>query len=142
MTARSTEEAARELRVSEPTLRRWIADGAPVARKGRRGRGCQTLIDPLAIRAWRAAQSADPEAVEHVLRDLAGRVPELVAGAIAEAFRACPSKRDPAGLAWMGAAGWALIVGAFLDLLHERLPDLDEPAIPESVERLRKIAGR
>ena len=138
-----TKHAASELGISDVTLRRWISAGAPVARRGKRGRGCQTLIDPLAVRSWRESQRADSESVEHLLRDLAGRLPELIAGAIAEAFRLCPDKRDAAGLAWVSAAAWGLVVGALLDHLRERLADIGEPgAVPESIEILRKIACR
>lgn len=45
-------EAAGELGVSSITLRRWIAQGAPVARRGGRGRGNATLIVPDAVKAW------------------------------------------------------------------------------------------
>jgi hypothetical protein len=137
------EAAAEALGVSEATLRRWLAAGAPAARQGRRGRGCRTLIDPQAVQAWRATQAADSEAVEPILRDLAGRLPELIAGAVEQAFTATPSKRDPAALAWLSCATWAMTVGAVLDHIRERLPDIEEPVVtPEPIERLRKIAAR
>lgn len=49
-------EAARQLGVHRRTLTSWIDRGAPVVRQGRRGRGAPTLVDPAAVRAWRAAQ--------------------------------------------------------------------------------------
>src|SRR5690606_32463639 len=85
MTALPIPAAAAQLGVSTPTLKRWLRQGAPVARRGRRGRGCRTLIDPEAIRAWRRAQDADHAQVEAVLRALAGRIPELLADAAEEA---------------------------------------------------------
>lgn len=139
MSARPLPEAARALGVSTPTLKRWLRQGAPVARRGRRGRGCRTLIDPEAIRAWRRAQDADHAQVEAVLRALAGRVPELLAEAAAEAFRLAPDKR---GAAWTACAVWQLSVAAVLDHLRECGADVGDPdAIPECIERLRKIAS-
>lgn len=131
--------AAAALGVSVPTLKRWIGQGAPVARRGRRGRGCRTLLDPEAIRAWRQAQDADHAQVEAVLRALAGRIPELLADAAAEAFRLAPDKR---GAAWTACAAWQLSLAAVLDHLRECGADISDPdAIPESIERLRKIAA-
>lgn len=49
-------EAARQLGVHRRTLTTWINRGAPVASQGRPGRGTPTLVDPAAVRAWRAAQ--------------------------------------------------------------------------------------
>lgn len=139
MSALPVPAAAAALGVSVPTLKRWIGRGAPVARRGRRGRGCRTLIDPEAIRAWRQAQDADRAQVEAVLRTLAGRVPELLAEAAAEAFRLAPDKR---GAAWTACAAWQLSVAAVLDDLRACGADISDPdAIPESIERLRKIAA-
>ena len=84
MTARPLPEAARALGVSTSTLRRWMQAGAPVARRGRRGRGCRALLDPVAVQAWREGERGDADAA---LRDLAGRLPELIGDAMAEAFR-------------------------------------------------------
>lgn len=50
------DDAARQLGVHRRTLTTWIEHGAPVVRQGRRGRGAPTLIDPAAVRAWRATQ--------------------------------------------------------------------------------------
>lgn len=134
MTARPVPEAARELGISPPTLKRWIRAGAPVARRGRRGRGCRTLVDPEAVDAWRRAQGG-----EDALRALAGRLPEIVGDAMAEAHRLAPDKR---GAAWAAVAGWQLSVAAVFDHLRARGVELADPAIPEKIDRLRKIANR
>lgn len=139
MTALPVPAAAAALGVSTPTLKRWIARGAPVARRGRRGRGCRTLIDPEAIRAWRQAQDADHTHVDAALRALAGRVPDLLADAVEEAFRLAPDKR---GAAWTAVAAWQLSVAAVFDHLRDCGADVGDPdAVPESIERLRKIAA-
>src|SRR5690606_35936660 len=109
MAALPEREAALALGVSPSTLRRWVAAGCPVARRGRRGRGCQTLFDPVAVLAWREVGRGD---VDAALRDLAGRIPELLGAALAEAYRLAPDKR---GSAWTAAAGWQLAVGALFD---------------------------
>lgn len=129
-------EAARELNVSEGTLRRWIVQGAPVASRGRRGRGCRTLICPDAVRAWRAASVHDAR-----LTKFAGAMPELVGKAMADAFRLHPDKRQRAALAWLACAGWQLAVEALTDDLRHHLPGLPaQHSIPEAVAALQKIA--
>lgn len=129
-------QAARVLSASESTLHRWIAAGAPVARRGRRGRGHVTLIDPQAIQAWRAAAGGDD--VDAALHSLAGHIGELLADAAFEAFRLAPDKR---GAAWVAAAAWQLSVFALHDHLAEHIGELPQPEIPETIERLRKIAS-
>lgn len=140
MSALPIGEAARALGVSPSTLHRWITNGAPVARRGRRGRGCRTLIDPEAVRAWRQAQDADHTPIEAALRALAGRVPELLADAAATAHRSAPDKRNSA---WALCASWQLAVGMILDDIRASGVDVSDPvAVPEGIERLRKIATR
>ncbi len=124
-------EAARELDVSEATLRRWLTQGAPVASRGRRGRGRAHLIDPTAVRAWRAASDHDARLIE-----FAGALPELIGRAMADAFRLHPDKRQRAALAWLACAGWQLATESLADQLGHPGPD----AIPPEIERLRKIA--
>lgn len=123
-------QAARALGTSETSLRRWIKAGAPVARRGRRGRGHVTLIDVAAVEAWRAGGD------DAALRDLAARLPELLGDAMVEAHRLAPDKR---GAAWMACASWQLALYAINDHLAERLGELPPPQVPESIERLRKI---
>lgn len=129
-------EAARELDVSEGTLRRWVAQGAPVAQRGRRGRGHRTLICPDAVRAWRAASVHDAR-----LTELAGALPGLIGRAMADAFRLHPCKRQRAALAWLACAGWQLATETLTDELRRRLPGLPaQQPIPDEISALRKIA--
>lgn len=131
MIAQRIEAAALELGISEPTLRRWIAAGAPVARRGRRGRGDATLIDPDAIAAWRGARPDE-------LRVLAGEIPELVAEACWSAFMLVegPHRTACAGVL---AGAWYVVTVALLDRLRRSGLDLADPAIPGKIAQLRAI---
>lgn len=129
-------EAARALGISPATLRRWLTQGAPVASRGRRGRGRAHLIDPTAVRRWRAASDHDARLIE-----FAGALPELIGKAMADAFRLHPDKRQRAALAWLACAGWQLAVEALTDDLRHHLPGLPaQHSIPEAVAALQKIA--
>jgi len=46
-------EAAAALDTSEASIRRWVDQGAPIARRGRRGKGGAALYDVDALKAWR-----------------------------------------------------------------------------------------
>lgn len=127
--------AAAAAGVSAPTLRRWIAAGAPVARRGRRGRGGAALIDVAAIEAWRGTGASTD-----ALRAFAGEVPQLVADAVDETFRELvgPHKRSSAGPL---AACWFQVASALLDRLRRDAPEIPElSAIPERIEQLQLIA--
>lgn len=129
-------EAASELGVAESTLRRWLAAGAPVAQRGRRGRGCRTLICPDAVRAWRAATGR-----EAVLIEISNAMPELIARAAMESWRQAQGV-DKRRLAGVTAAGWFIATSAVLDHLHRLHPAIapDPRALPEPIQLLRKIA--
>lgn len=131
-------EAARELDVSEGTLRRWIVQGAPVASRGRRGRGCRTLICPNAIRQWRAATGR-----EAVLIEISNAMPELIARAAMESWRQAQGV-DKRRLAGVMAGAWFITASAVLDHLHRLHPAIapDPRALPEPIQLLRKIAGQ
>jgi hypothetical protein len=47
-------QASLMLGVSEPTLRRWIRNGAPCLQLGSAGRGKGSIVDIDAIRLWQA----------------------------------------------------------------------------------------
>lgn len=51
--------AAAALGVAPNRINRWVADGAPVAVRGRRG--CSAMYDLDALRAWKAGKSAGPD---------------------------------------------------------------------------------
>lgn len=135
-------QAARELDVSVSCLRRWIDAGAPVARSGRRGRNGAALVAPEAVARWRASRGVSMDtARKQAASELAARLPELLAGAFAEAHAAIvgPDKRRAAGYL---AGAWYLCATRLTDELREvncDVPEID--ALPPEIARLRKIAG-
>lgn len=121
-------DAAAALGVHPATLRRWLRQGAPQARSGRRGRGGAALVDVDAVALWRQpAQQHDPALV------FASEIPELVAEAMMEAHCRIdgPDKRRAAG--YLAAAGY-LVITQLLDHLRR-----DCAAVPELVELPRKL---
>ncbi|MGY0611711.1 hypothetical protein [Luteimonas sp. A501] len=136
MTAVPVPEAASALGVRVGTVRRWIREGAPVVRTGRRGRGCAALVDPEAVQAWRQAGDRETAVLE-----VAAALPDVLANAAVEAWQQAQGI-DKRQLAGVMAAGWYLSATAALDHLRAKHPAVPEiVAIPEQIERLRKIAG-
>lgn len=137
MSAVPIDEAAQELGVSVATLRRWIQRGCPVASRGRRGRGLATMIDPGEVRAWRRAGER-----EATLMALASSLPDVLAKAVEEAHRQVQGL-DKRRLAGTLAGTWFIATAAILEHLHEHCPAIapDPRAVPDKIERLRKIAA-
>lgn len=136
MTALPLNLAALELGVSAIQLRRMIRAGAPVARRGARGRGRATLVDPAAVQAWRASQRV-------ALAAAAAELPDVLADALADALERAEGlpKQRTAGLL---AFAWYLAATRCMDHLREFDPavgDVTDP-LPAAVERLRKIAAQ
>lgn len=132
MTAVPLPEAARALGLSTRQLERDIVAGAPVARRGSRGRGHATLVDVVALEAWRRSR-------DDRLRMYAAELPELIAGAVWAAFVAetGPHKRALAGAL---ASAWYQVSTAALDRARRDVPDLPElSALPEKITALRRI---
>lgn len=138
--ARPLREAARALAISESSLRRWIARGAPQAKRGGRGRGRSALFDIEAVRAWRRSQTG--ASGSDALRCFAGEVSQLTANAVAECFVAIEGAHKRA-CASVLAGAWYVVTSRLLDRLRRDCADIgDVSAIPESVERLRQIDQR
>jgi hypothetical protein len=138
MSALPIKAAAERLDVAPGTLKRWIREGCPTARRGRRGRGCATLVDPVAVAAWRSADGGGHD----LLIALAGDLPELVADAVwqVQAVTDGPHRDAVAGAL---AACWYQVTLAIADRIRQDAPDAPEPsALPEKIERLRSIFGR
>jgi hypothetical protein len=136
LTAVPLPAAARELRVSVPTLRRWIRAGAPQARRGRRGRGGRALVDPAAIVAWRRFGKACDDAALVVL---ASELPELVAAAVWQSFVNVEGMRK-APVAGVLAGCWYVVTVALLDRLRRDVPELCDPdVVPRQIDHLRSI---
>ena len=128
-------EAAAALNISPGTLRRWIRDGAPVAHRGRRGRGHALLLDAEAVRAWRSAGTSE------TLQTFAARIPELLANAADEAFRA--AEGVPARYRASLIAGyWYMATHALLDAIRAQGLDVPElEVVPHKIARIRSILG-
>ncbi len=123
-------EAARALGVSDSTLRRWLKAGAPVVRRGRKGRGGQTLIDVGAVQAWRGMPGT-PVGIS------ASQVAGLVAKGVEDAFRDADGPHKAAAAALM-VATWYHVSARILEAMGDPDPDI----IPPEVERLLQIAHR
>jgi hypothetical protein len=131
-------QAAEALNVSTSTLDRWIRSGAPVSRRGGRGRGRCTLVDPQAIQAWRGLPAATDNTA---LRVFADQIPEIVAGAAFTAFMETtgPHKRAAAGVL---AGTWFLVVTALHDHMRKQGVEIPEvKALPDKISHLRGILG-
>ena len=83
MTALPLADAARELNVCRRTLERWVSEGCPTVRRGSRGRGRATLIDPAAAQQWAADRDANPteDSRARLLQQLAADAPGLAVDA-------------------------------------------------------------
>jgi len=93
-------------------------------------------VDVAAVRAWRGSC----EAVGHAdLEVLAAELPELVADAVAEAFREVtgPHKRATAGAL---AATWYQVTVALLDRIRRDVPHVADPLVlPRQIATLTAI---
>lgn len=128
-------QAARELQISPAKLRRLLAQGAPQARRGRRGRGGAAMLDPGAISAW-CGLARDPDGLPRVL---ASELPEILAAAIWTAFVETegPHKTPCAGVL---ADAWYLCATAVRDRLAELDSSIPEiTTVPLQIDHLRDI---
>ena len=129
------DQAALQLGVAPVTLRRWIAQGAPVARAGQRGRGRRALVDPVAIAAWRAAPAAVEGPIAPTLTFK--RAEALIAGACAEVYSlAAAAPRDFGAAEVIAALGYRIVVAIAEEL------GAPEPALHPDFSRLRAIGRR
>ena len=135
-------QAALALDLPESTLRFWIdRRGCPVARKGGRGRGRATLVDPVAIRRWMDGrdQPTAPTTEHDVMLAYAERLPALLADALYNAWRETdgPAKRQ---LAASVACAWYQAASAELDRLRDLHPDIPHvTTVPEAIVKLKLI---
>ncbi|WP_407352030.1 helix-turn-helix domain-containing protein [Luteimonas sp. R10] len=128
-------DAARILQVRPGTLRRWLREGCPAVRHGRRGRGQAALVDPEQVRLWRDAGDQ-----QRAMLELAGIIPDLLADAAAESLQHAIGV-DKRRLAGVLAAAWYVSAARLLDHMRGQCPAVpDVTTIPEQIEVLRKIA--
>jgi hypothetical protein len=122
--------AARELGKNPSTLTRWKKKGAPVARRGHRGKNGAALYDVDAIRAWRAQQSAQSKLVEMSAKLIAD-LPGLIGKAFMAQFCATTGPHKTALAGALAGVGYRLLAS---------LKDfgIDAP-LPDQVEKLRLI---
>ena len=135
--------AARELGVSVPALRREIARGAPVARRGGRGRGRATLVDVAAVRAWRGSEAVSERAAMLLRRGCAVEaIDQVLADALCEAFH--DGSLTAFGLKpWQAARalgfGWYVATRAIRDHLQREDCALPALMVPEKIDALREF---
>lgn len=126
-------ECAEALGVDRSTLARWLASGAPVVRRGRRGRGkLETLVDPEQVAEWRRRERS-------MLAKLGAAIPQIVADAVVAAFNESdgPGKRASARLA---ALIWYRVTVDVTDRMRVDASDIPEvDRVPANVARLRDI---
>ena len=135
----AVDQAARVLGVTPATVRGWIDEGAPVVRRGRKGRGHSTLVNVAALDAWREARTS-ASSTDALLMQLAAEQSSVLAEAMVEAHQRAEGF-DKRKLAAFAVATYYLIDTVLRDRLRERcatVPDVRE--LPPEIERLRKIA--
>jgi len=124
---------AAALGISPATLRRWLRQGAPQARKGRRGRGGGAELDPRAIAAWRSSDHATVPACV-----LAAELPEILADSIWAVFVDVPDA-DKRRVASALAAAWYAATCAIRDRLATVDPSIPETdVLPEKIDHLMR----
>lgn len=137
-------EAARAIGERERTVRAWIERGAPVAKRGGRGRGRSTLVDPDALLEWRGRPKPDQRLLE-----FASDLPRLIADATVDAYQRIPDEKDKNDDAKKLAAGvlaacWALTTCVLLNRLRAYVGDdrevqPDDLDVPPEIANLRAI---
>jgi hypothetical protein len=141
-TALKFRDAARALGVSESQLRRYVDDGAPVLRRGGRGRGRAALVDVEAIAAWRRSRDGGQALPNDRVVMLAAEIPELAADAVYRAFLAVESN-DKCAVAGILAGVWYVVTVALLDRIRAVVPSTpDVETTPEKIATLREINER
>lgn len=132
-------DAAEALGIGPKRLRRLLRTGAPVVRKGRKGRGGATLVDVDAIRQWIAARD---RVDERIPCELAASYPQDLADTLNEAWQRAEGI-DKNKLAGVLAATWELATIHHLARLRTYVPDLpDHSDLPESIAQMIRQSGR
>lgn len=141
--AATVADIAAALGTSGRTVSRWVKDGCPVIRHGRRGHGGAALLDLDAVRAWRESQH-DHGDDTGVILEIASLIPDVLAAAVDETARTATGPHKRALCASL-AATWYLCTTRTLDTIRARHPDIahlihDPASLPAAVQRLRRVA--
>jgi hypothetical protein len=126
-------EAAARLGMTPKQIRYQITLGMPTVRRGRRGRGGSTLLDPAALLAWMNA-GASPSEIEH--RKLAHSLIRAVADSHVILFR---TQSGPHKIALAANIVAGFIATANAVLLQLGLPSLKTNEMPESIRQIAKL---
>lgn len=131
--------AADQLGVGVVTVRRMLRAGAPQARRGRKGRGGQALLDVNAIAAWQASRNGSGDHVA-ALEAFAAQMPEVVADEIWRVFLLCRDKPpDRRTLPGAFAALWYAISKALRDRVAIDVPSVaDITETPPQIDHLMR----
>jgi hypothetical protein len=132
------QQASRELGISESTLRRWCEhEGAPIARRGRKGNRGAALYDVAAIQAWREQRRQGPSKTNEVntSAQLIADLPQIISDALDEQFL---KTTGPHKLQL--AAEFTGVWYRLLKVLEKR--GIADVPMPAKIERLRLIAHR
>jgi hypothetical protein len=126
---------AAQLGAKASRVKYWIALGAPVVRRGRKGAGNSTLIDPQALLAWmnaRGRSSAEKN------RELASKFTQSLATTMCLQWRsfAGPEKLQRAGMVVETFLMAAQTIRAQLGL-----PDMRPDEVPEEIQQMQKVAA-
>lgn len=133
-------DAAPVLGLTPRALRRLIRrDGAPVVRRGRKGAGGATLVDPRAIRAWLDARDLPDERVVH---EIDSTLLLVIGDALHDVWQATDGDMNKRKLARVFVAAYdtlSMRVHATLRHYAPTLPDTDT-TLPDSVRRMALVA--
>lgn len=127
--------AAVELGIRLGAMRRLVRDGAPVVRKGHRGRACSTLVDIDAIREWQRGGA------DAIVREVASALPLILAETMQDTFQQAVGHMSNAQAAALLSAAWLRSANAVNDYMQTHcagIPNIS--AMPAEIDRLRKIA--
>lgn len=137
----TVEDIARGCGVTVRTVQRWVSEGCPTLKRGRKGGGGATVLDLDQVRAWRESKK-DADSTAAVL-EVATLLPDLLADAVEQAAR---DDTGPHKLALHGALAeaWHRTALRFLEALRQRYPDAahlirDPVSAPDAIWRMAQV---
>jgi hypothetical protein len=137
----TTATAARAFGKSPATIRRWILQGAPCARRGESGRGRGALLDLEQVRAWRAARAGIAD-VKHGA-DLNDTLNRIAKGLWRAFKRGTRGESEPtwSRLGDKSSRAAIMYADAFLSIVFELTGTEPSPeTLPAEIQTLQKCA--